>query len=107
MPLTNQIISFNIPNSKDICLVVAENVKVLRLQLSLTQKGLAQRADVNLATYRKFERTGEISLFNLSKISIALKSSEDISSLFTKVQYQNIDEIIEGQQPTRKRGTKN
>ncbi|MDO9153671.1 MAG: XRE family transcriptional regulator, partial [Paludibacter sp.] len=30
--------------------------------MNLTQSGLAKRAGVNIETYRKFERTGEISL---------------------------------------------
>ena len=66
------MILLNQKSVSEICVDIAQKVKQRRLELNLTQKGLALRADVNIETYRKFERIGEISLVNLVKIAIAL-----------------------------------
>ena len=58
----NNIIAFNVSSPSDIALQIAARVKVRRLELDLTQEGLAARAGVKFATYRRFEQTGEISL---------------------------------------------
>ena len=51
----NNILSFNIPNPSDVAMQIAARVKVRRLELNLTQEGLASRAGVKFATYRRFE----------------------------------------------------
>jgi transcriptional regulator with XRE-family HTH domain len=84
--------------------LVATRVKSRRLELNLTQNGLASRADVNIETYRKFERTGEISLHNLVKLAFALNALNEFDSLFSQTRYQSIDELLIGAQNSRKRG---
>lgn len=96
-------------NSKtplDICLTVAAKLKSRRLDLNLTQTGMANRAGVNIETYRKFERTGQISLQNLVKLAIALNMEDDFSSLFARKQFQQLDDLISAEQTKRKRGKK-
>ncbi len=41
---------------------IAANVRAQRLQIDLTQEGLARRSGVPLPTLRKFEQKGSISL---------------------------------------------
>ena len=41
---------------------LVENVRERRLQMELTQEGLAERSSVPLSTLRKFEQKGSISL---------------------------------------------
>ena len=41
---------------------LVENVRERRLQMELTQEGLAERSGVPLSTLRKFEQKGSISL---------------------------------------------
>jgi transcriptional regulator with XRE-family HTH domain len=77
-----------------------------RLELNLTQNGLSARADVNIATYRKFERTGEISLRNLVKIALALNSIDEFQLLFGQKQYQSINDLLNNKATQRKRGKK-
>jgi transcriptional regulator with XRE-family HTH domain len=77
-----------------------------RLELNLTQNGLSARADVNLATYRKFERTGEISLRNLVKIALSLNAIDDFQLLFGQKQYQSINDVLNNEGAQRKRGKK-
>ncbi|MDO9153913.1 MAG: helix-turn-helix transcriptional regulator, partial [Paludibacter sp.] len=81
-------------------------VKSRRLELNLTQSGLAKRAGVNIETYRKFERTGEISLLNLVKLAMAMDMTTDFSTLFAQRQYQNLEDLLGAESGIRKRGNK-
>ncbi len=102
---TNNIIAFNTPD--EISLQIASRVKARRLELNLTQEGLATRAGVKFATYRRFEQTGEISLRGLLQVGMALNAMSDFDVLFTQKQYQSLDDVLNEQKFTRKRGKKN
>lgn len=102
---TNNIIAFNTPG--EISLQIASRVKARRLELNLTQEGLATRAGVKFATYRRFEQTGEISLRGLLQVGMALNAMSDFDVLFTQKQYQSLDDVLNEQKFTRKRGKKN
>lgn len=101
----NNIIAFNTPS--EISLQIASRVKARRLELNLTQEGLATRAGVKFATYRRFEQTGEISLRGLLQVGMALNVMSDFDVLFTQKQYQSLDDVLNEQKFTRKRGKKN
>ncbi|MBP6370418.1 MAG: helix-turn-helix transcriptional regulator [Paludibacteraceae bacterium] len=98
------MILLNQKSVSEICVDIAQKVKQRRLELNLTQKGLALRADVNIETYRKFERIGEISLVNLVKIAIALNAVDDFASLFSQQKYQRIEDVLKTGSSSRKRG---
>ena len=74
----NNMVAFNVSSPSDIALQIAARVKTRRLELDLTQEGLAARAGVKFATYRRFEQTGEISLRLLLQYSF----SRHLSSIF-------------------------
>jgi transcriptional regulator with XRE-family HTH domain len=103
----NNIVAFNISNPIDVAMQIAARVKARRLELNLTQEGLAARAGVKFATYRRFEQTGEISLHGLLKIGFALNTLSEFDSLFVQKQYQSLDDVLNEQSVTRKRGKKN
>lgn len=105
MILTDTIIQIVTKSPKEICILIAEKVKCRRLELNLTQEGLSSRADINLSTFRKFERTGEISLKNLAKIAFVLNSEDELMQLFSQIQYNSIDDVLQGNKK-RKRGKK-
>lgn len=107
MKFTNNIIVFNFSNPSDIATQIAARVKARRLELNLTQEGLAARAGVKFATYRRFEQTGEISLKGLLQIGFALNALSEFDTLFAQKQYQSLDDILNEQSVTRKRGKKN
>ena len=86
---------------------IAARVKARRLELNLTQEGLAARAGVKFATYRRFEQTGEISLRGLLRIGFALNALSDFDLLFAQKQYMSLDDVLNKQNVTRKRGKKN
>lgn len=101
----NNILAFNSPN--EVALQIASRVKTRRLELNLTQEGLATRAGVKFATYRRFEQTGEISLRGLLQIGLALNAMSDFDVLFAQKQYLTLDDVLNEQNVTRKRGKKN
>ena len=82
-------------------------MKARRLELDLTQEGLSARAGIKFATYRRFEQTGEISLRGLLQIGFALNALSDFDALFTHKQYQTLDDVLNEQYVSRKRGKKN
>lgn len=101
------MIAFNISTPKDVALQIAAKVKARRLELYLTQEGLAARAGVKFATYRRFEQTGEISLKGLLQVGFALNALPEFDALFAQKQYQTLDDVLNEQGVTRKRGRKN
>lgn len=101
----NNIIAFSTPS--EVALQIASRVKARRLDLNLTQEGLATRAGVKFATYRRFEQTGEISLRGLLQVGLALNALSDFDVLFAQKQYQTLDDVLNERKVTRKRGKKN
>lgn len=103
----NNIIAFNISSPNDVAKQIAARVKARRLELNLTQEGLAARSGMKFATYRRFEQTGEISLRGLLQIGFALNALSDFDALFAHKQYQSLDDVLNEQDLVRKRGRKN
>ncbi|GAB4195036.1 MAG: hypothetical protein Tsb002_27120 [Wenzhouxiangellaceae bacterium] len=86
---------------------LAENARTRRLQMALTQEGLAQRSGVPLATLRKFEQKGAISLESFLKLHMVLGGLEDILKMteIKEAAFSSIDEVLAAdRRPTRKRG---
>ena len=102
----NNIILFNISTPADVVKQIAARVKARRLELNLTQEGMAARAGLKFATYRRFEQTGEISLKGLLQIGFALNVLSEFDALFAQKQYQSLDDLLNEQNVTRKRGKK-
>ena len=102
----NNILVFNNANPADTAMQIAARVKARRLELNLTQEGLATRAGVKFATYRRFEQTGDISLRGLLQIGFALNALSDFDALFAQKQYMSLDDVLNEQKGNRKRGKK-
>lgn len=81
---------------KEIQLEIVKNVRRKRKELKLTQEELAKKSGVSFGSIKRFENTGEISLFSLIKIAIALECEEEFLELFKKKEYSSIEEIING-----------
>ena len=87
---------------------VAERVRLRRLEKNWTQQLLASKTNIPLATYRRFERTGEVSFRSLVKIAFALGMEDDFGELFAKQSYQSVDELLNASKvKQRRRGGKN
>ena len=103
----NNILAFDVLSPSEVALQIAARVKTRRLELNLTQEGMAARAGLKFATDRRFEQTGEISLKGLLQIGFALNVLSEFDVLFAQKQYQSLDDVLNEQSVTRKRGKKN
>ncbi|MBQ6524089.1 MAG: helix-turn-helix transcriptional regulator, partial [Atopobiaceae bacterium] len=70
---------------------LAERVRARRRELRYSQAELAERSGVSLGSLKRFERTHEISLASLVKLSIALDCREDLETLFARRRYGSKD----------------
>jgi transcriptional regulator with XRE-family HTH domain len=105
MDLKDNIISFiKTKDPEIICREIAFRAKERRLEQELTQRGLSEKAGITLASYRRFERTGEISFKSIVMIGIALNAIDDFTSLFSTKTYLSIDDILNKKNITRQRG---
>lgn len=87
---------------------IAKRIKQRRLEKGWTQNMLATKSGVSLASYRRFESSGEISLRSLVMLAFALEMTDEFENLFSRKVYQSIDDIIKAEQPKqRKRGNRN
>ena len=101
------ILSFDTTSPDSKAKALAERVKKRRLELDLTQGGLSVKAGIPLATYRRFERAGKISLEGLLRIAYALDALNDFDQVFTTPRYATLDEALNASQNNRKRGKRN
>jgi transcriptional regulator with XRE-family HTH domain len=84
---------------------LARRVKALRLERGWTQEEVAERAGVAPATYRRFERSGRVSLERLLKLAVVLDARAGFEQLFTPGPARSLDELEErAERPSRKRG---
>jgi transcriptional regulator with XRE-family HTH domain len=84
--------------------LLAGRVRALRLQREWTQQELAERAGLTLATYRRFEHSGRISLERLLRIAVVLDACGGFDQLFAVPPARSLAELAERAQPARKRG---
>ncbi len=81
----------------EISMNIVKRMRARRKEKKITQVALSKAADVSLGSIKRFERTGEISLSSLVKISFALGCEEDFQTLFSKKGYASIQEVIDEQ----------
>jgi transcriptional regulator with XRE-family HTH domain len=87
--------------------MIASHVRDRRVNLGLTQAGLAARADIPLPTLRRFEQQGLVSLEGLLKmLSVVGGLDEIIKALeVSQLEFSTIDEVLKPQdRPKRKKG---
>ena len=107
MSITDNILSFDITSPDSKAKALAERAKRRRLELNLTQEGLSVKAGIPLGTYRRFERTGKISLEGLLHVAYALDALNDFDQVFAAPRYTTLDEALSASKNTRKRGKRN
>lgn len=90
---------------RDLARVLAHRIKGLRLDRGWTQQELAERAGLALATYRRFERTGQISLERLLRLAVVLDARAGFDQLFVRSPVQSLAELEQrAERQVRKRG---
>ena len=78
----------------DIQLIIAANFKKRRKEHRITQKELSNKSGIPLASIKRFEQIGEISLKSLIKLSQALDYEKELLNLFIKPFYANIEDML-------------
>lgn len=81
-------------------LEIAKRFIAIRKRKKISQQRLSILSGVSYASIRRFEKTGDISLRSLVKISLALQLYDDLDNLYKnhqKQKYTSIEEIINDQ----------
>jgi hypothetical protein len=68
---------------------------------------MCRRSGVNLSSYRRFERTGLVSLESLIRIALAIGQDSGLDQLFSQRKYTSIDDVIRQSSKPKKRGMRN
>ncbi|QEN03397.1 XRE family transcriptional regulator [Thiospirochaeta perfilievii] len=77
--------------------ILAKRMANIRKRRKITQKQLSSKSGVTLASLKRFEQTGDISLISFTKIAIALELDKELNTLFTAPHFNSIQEIINEQ----------
>lgn len=72
---------------------LAARARELRLAKGWKQMTLAERSGVSLASLRRFERTGKVSLDNLLKIAFVLHRLDDFDAVLQKPRASSLAEL--------------
>ena len=89
-------------SADEVAQALAQRLRTLRLQRGWTQVETAARAGMTLASYKRFERRGEIAFKSLLKIAIAFAEVHAFHALFQPPAYRSLDEALQPG-PTRVR----
>ena len=73
---------------------LAQRVRAMRLLRGWTQAETAGRAGMSLASYKRFERTGEIAVLSLLKLALVLDQTEACEALFQPPPWRTLDEAL-------------
>jgi len=101
------MLSINLNNPSSVMGELKEKFKQKRLGLNLTQEGLSNKSGVSLGSLKRFEKTGQISLESLLKLSVVLECLDDFLNIANKKEetINSIDELLNKKiQQTKKRG---
>jgi transcriptional regulator with XRE-family HTH domain len=98
---------YQIETPEGVTAALAERCRRLRLARKWKQSTLAERAGVSLASLRRFEQTGRVSLKSLLRLSFALGRLGDFDSLLQPPPADSI-KALEGMtsRPQGKRGVR-
>lgn len=88
----------------EVARLLASRVRQLRLQRGWTQREMAERAGLTLASYRRFELSGRIALDRLLRIAVMLDALAPFDQLFALPPARTLAELRERDGATRQRG---
>ncbi len=96
---------FSLETPENVSRTLAARIKALRLARGWKQATLAKRSGVSLASLRRFEESGRVSLQNLLELAFALNRLDDFEALFQGPRASSLAELeaAETRSP-RKRG---
>jgi transcriptional regulator with XRE-family HTH domain len=101
------MISVNMATPQEMQKVIAQQARILRLELNLSQQTLSEKSGVSYGSLKKFEQTGQISLESLLKLALVLGRIDNFKALFAPAPVTaalSLDELMHDDK--RKRGRK-
>ncbi|MBM3454728.1 MAG: helix-turn-helix transcriptional regulator [Bacteroidetes bacterium] len=81
-------------NPTDIRKELAQRTRTLRKEIKMSQSELAQRANVSLGSYKRFESSGQISLESLLKIAFILGKLSDFELVFQPNKNKDLEKLF-------------
>jgi DNA-binding XRE family transcriptional regulator len=99
--LSVNMFAFNMTSPAEVIGRLSERMKRRRIDVGLTQRELAARADVSYGSLRLFEEIGKISLEALVKIAFVLEAEAEFEHLFPLRPPKTIDDVVD--RPVRQR----
>lgn len=97
MEITTNMLSVRFATPSEIADDIAGRVRSRRLERNWTQEVLAERSGVSLATLRRFEQKGQISLERLLRLAVALDALDEFRELFRAPRIRTLDELEESE----------
>jgi transcriptional regulator with XRE-family HTH domain len=73
---------------------LAQRIKLLRKQKKYSQQELAERSKVSLGSYKRFEKSGQISLESLLRIAFILDRLGEFENLFVPNNLIEIEKLF-------------
>lgn len=96
---------FSLETPEQVSQKLAARTKALRLARGWKQITLAERSGVSLASLRRFEESGKVSLQSLLDLAFALNRLDDFEALLQPPLASSIAELERAERrPVRKRG---
>src|SRR3954463_3463701 len=96
---------FSLATPEQVSTKLAARVKALRLAKGWKQITLAERSGVSLASLRRFEESGRVSLQSLLDLAFALNRLDDFDALLQPPRAASLAELeVAEKRPARKRG---
>ena len=96
---------YSLKTPEQVSVVLAARARELRLARGWRQVTLARRSGVSLASLRRFEESGRVSLRNLLKLAFALNRLDDFDALLQPPRASSLAELEASEKkPRRQRG---
>lgn len=84
---------FSLQTPEQVGKSIAARLKILRLAKGWKQATLAERSGVSLASLRRFETSGQVSLQHLLALAFALNRLDDFDALFQAPRASSLAEL--------------
>jgi transcriptional regulator with XRE-family HTH domain len=98
------VTAFSLKTPEQVSQTLAARVKALRLAKGWKQITLAQRSGVSLASLRRFEESGRVSLESLLDLAFALNRLDDFDALLEEPRASSLAELEAAEKrPARRR----
>lgn len=96
---------FSLQTPEQVSKTLAVRLKALRLAKGWKQATLAERSGVSLASVRRFETSGQVSLQHLLELAFALNRLDDFDALLQPPRASSLAELEAAERrPMRRRG---